>query len=422
MLFRYTWILPLTRVRNSFEATNDDIKAFPVGMQMISGSAMTRTAPPTDGQLQLDPSQGEIQPVQCTCPRTSFDPPSWPPNSDGSVAGQQDPNNKGSGTGFPFAECDGYASPLRMDIHFPSCYNPAAGLTNYKENMQFPTNVADGKQDCPSGWVHTPHIFFEVYWNTPKFVDRWTPNQGHQPFVLADGDVTGYSSHGDFMAAWEESTLQTIIDTCNAGDAGMDKCPQIPGGLADQSKSCNIKSPVDEQIYGVLEKLPGNNPLEGWGAGGVGGNSSSSSSGSSSAAGSSSSPPSSSSPSAYASAGAASAATSAHASSSVAVDDQRLASSAPAAASSPSGSPASFSSVVAVPTTMVSVAAPQPTDGAGVEGASTVWETVWDTKTIYATETIYERGAATTGAASKRAEEQRLHDHVLRHRSRPYRV
>ncbi len=57
--------------------------------------------------------------------------------------------------GFPFQECDGYASPLRMDLHFPSCFNPAAGLTNYKQNMQFPTDAGNGKQDCPSGWIHT---------------------------------------------------------------------------------------------------------------------------------------------------------------------------------------------------------------------------------------------------------------------------
>lgn len=37
------------------------------------------------------------------------------------------------------------------------------------------------------------------------------------------------------------------------------------GGLNDPSTSCNIQSPIDEQIEGVLSKLPGNNPLGQWG-------------------------------------------------------------------------------------------------------------------------------------------------------------
>ncbi len=111
----------------------------------------------------------------------------------------QDPGNGGSGTGFPDKNCDGYASPLRADIHLPSCYNPAKGVQNYKENMDYPTN---GK--CPSGWKHVPHMFYEVYWNTPKFQDRWTPGQGKQPFVLANGDPTGYSLHADFINGWNQ--------------------------------------------------------------------------------------------------------------------------------------------------------------------------------------------------------------------------
>lgn len=252
-----------------FEPTNDDIKAFPIGLKMISGNAMTRDPPNTNGTLNLDPSQGTIQPLQWTCPRTSFDPPSWPVGSNGTMAGIQDPNNKGSGIGFPFATCNGYASPLRMDLHFPSCYNPAAGLENYKENMAFPTGVADGKQDCPAGWIHTPHIFFEVYWNTPVFDSRWTQNQGSQPFILANGDVTGYSGHGDMIAGWDEDVLQQIIDNCNAGDAGMDQCPGLIGGVNNNAPSCNIPSPVDEQVTGNLTKLPGDNPPSGWGRGPV---------------------------------------------------------------------------------------------------------------------------------------------------------
>ena len=243
-----------------FEGTNDDIKPFPVGLQMVSGNAMLKTAPATGNDV-LDPALGTIQPAQFTCPRSSYDIPSYPVGSDGSMAGIQDTRNKGAGAGFPFAECDGYASPLRADLHFPSCYDPSKDLADYKNNMQFPTDAGGGKQDCPAGWVHTPHIFYEMYWNTPLFVDRWTPNEGSQPFVLANGDATGFSLHGDFLSGWDQDVMQHIIDTCDAGDAGMDKCPGIETVLEGE---CHIANPSPEVVDGVLAALPGNNPLFGW--------------------------------------------------------------------------------------------------------------------------------------------------------------
>lgn len=45
----------------------------------------------------------------------------------------------------------------------------------------------------------------------------------------------------------------------------MDKCPGLIGGLDDPSTSCNIECPIHETILGVLEELPGNNPLGQWG-------------------------------------------------------------------------------------------------------------------------------------------------------------
>ncbi|TGJ79661.1 hypothetical protein E0Z10_g9104 [Xylaria hypoxylon] len=255
-----------------FEATDDQIKPFPIGLKVLSGDSKTRSAPAAGGAINLDPDNGTpINPVQWTCPRSSYNPPSYPTNSDGSTAGMVDPNNQGSGAGFPLYPCDGYASPLRQDIHFPSCYNPDAGLDDHTNNMKFPSNVGS-KQNCPKGWVHVPHIFIEVYWNTPLFNDYWTPDGKSQPFVLATGDATGYSSHGDFISGWDQNTLQTIINTCDAGDIGMDKCPQIPGGLNDDN-NCKIAHPdfgTILQTGQILSDLPVVGDLvTGWGKGGA---------------------------------------------------------------------------------------------------------------------------------------------------------
>lgn len=47
----------------------------------------------------------------------------------------------------------------------------------------------------------------------------------------------------------------------------MDKCPGLIGGLNDPSTSCNIPDLIQESIYGVLEALPGNNPVTPFGSG-----------------------------------------------------------------------------------------------------------------------------------------------------------
>lgn len=151
-----------------------------------------------------------------------------------------------------------------MDVHFPSCYDPSKDLTDHDNNMAYPTtDWLTGKQNCPEGWIHVPHLFYEMYWNTPAFSDRWTPNQGSQPFVLSNGDVSGCAAHADFLAAWDEAALQHIIDTCNVGALGMDKCPGVT--LRDSSQKCTVPSPIDEEVAGNLTVLPGSNPLVGFG-------------------------------------------------------------------------------------------------------------------------------------------------------------
>jgi hypothetical protein len=251
----------------SFEATTDVIEAFPPGLRMVVGNPNLRSPPSTGGQSIIDQADGPIQPVQWVCPRSNTNSPLYPTNSDGlHGVGIQDPGNAGAGVGFPDQNCDGYASPLRADVHFPSCFNKSAGIDDYKNNMVFPING-----NCPSGFTHLPHLFYEVYWNTPLFASRWTPGQGKQPFILSNGDPTGYSLHGDFLAGWDVATLTQIINNCNAGDAGMDKCPGLMGGLNDPSTSCNINSPIDEVITGTMSKLPGNNPIGQWGVAATGG-------------------------------------------------------------------------------------------------------------------------------------------------------
>jgi len=196
----------------SMEPTTDTITPFPPGLRLIIGDPTLRSPPKSGGKLITDLGDGEAQPVQWVCPRSNTNTPLYPTDSDGlHGVGIQDPTNAGTGVGFPDKNCDGYASPLRADVTFPSCWNNATDPSavtaenpkgykfldtfNNKDAIAFPT-----KGNCPANWAHLPKLFYEVYWNTPKFATRWTQGKGNQPFVLANGDPTGYSLHGDFVS------------------------------------------------------------------------------------------------------------------------------------------------------------------------------------------------------------------------------
>ncbi|KAL2271573.1 hypothetical protein VTJ83DRAFT_944 [Remersonia thermophila] len=377
-----------------FDATNDDIKAFPLGLQMVSGNAMLRSAPSTSGDVQLDPSKGPVQPAQIVCPRQSYDPPSYPPSSNGTNAGIQSSRDRGAGIGFPFQPCDGLYSPMRVDVHMPSCYNPAAGLTDYRNNMAFPTDAGNGKLDCPKGWIHVPHMFFETYWNTQAFAERHRSLNGKgSPFVFSNGDVTGFSAHADFVSGWREDELQNIIDNCDAGHAGLHSCPGLKYGVNDDSGSCNIACPVDEKIDGKLERLPGDNPLAGWSYGA--GNAPALNPAPVPLPAVPSAPANEPSPSP-------SSASSSSSSSSSSALDERASSTPAVVAPSPESS---TSKVAAAPaTTTTKAPSPQETPAAAAPSPKHSKPhrvtTVYDTVTHYATTTIYVEGSAPTSIAS----------------------
>ncbi|CAG9950699.1 unnamed protein product [Clonostachys rosea f. rosea IK726] len=404
-----------------FEKTHDVIKAFPVGLNMLVGDPMKRTPPSTPEEILTTGSGQEISNVHVTCPRDEKvtddnkypTGPSWPVDSDGTNAGIGSQNNPGAGVGFPFRNCDGYAAPLRMDIHFPSCLKKNADLKDYKNNMNWPKSVNGGYQDCAEDEIHVPHLFMEVYWNTPLFKDRWDHSgNGPQPFVLASGDRTGYSWHADFMAGWDTDILQNVIDNCNTGNSGMLNCP----GVEENKDKCIIETPVDEVIGGVLDQLPGNNPISGWG---VGTNPQPQPSGSSSSSAAASSTAAASSSSAASSSTSASAAASSSSSSASAAS-----SSAQGASSGLPGSSDDATKVIENPAVSTSSAvavetsgAPQSSSAAASQSPSTKTKKPKSTcalKTVYETVTVT---APASGAVQSQAAHARRHEHErLMHR------
>lgn len=103
--------------------------------------------------------------------------------------------------GLPNYNCpDG----LRAQVFFPSCWNGVdLDSPDHTSHMSYPSvyNAGVCPPEFPKRFIS---LFYEVIWNVDSFSDMWYGNE--QPFVFAQGDPTGYGSHGDFVNGWDVST------------------------------------------------------------------------------------------------------------------------------------------------------------------------------------------------------------------------
>ena len=159
--------------------------------------------------------------------------------------------------GFPTQNCpDG----LRAQVFFPSCWDGVnLDSSDHKSHMSYPSQYNSGfcPQSHPKRFIS---IFYEVIWNTPDFADMWY--DGQQPFVWAFGDPTGFGGHGDFINGWDVPTLQNAINECTSDSGVIQEC-NIFEFFSDQvTQGCKIPASVDEQVDGILDALPGCNPIQ----------------------------------------------------------------------------------------------------------------------------------------------------------------
>lgn len=105
-------------------------------------------------------------------------------------------------TGFPsgFTDCNSaYIGGLAATMRFPSCWN---GQDFNKDapmaHMSYPTN-RDGLAGCPAGFnkARFPEIMIEYWLDTKPFDGQYGANE--VPWVLSNGDPTGYGFHMDFV-------------------------------------------------------------------------------------------------------------------------------------------------------------------------------------------------------------------------------
>ncbi|KAN0087269.1 protein of unknown function (DUF1996) domain containing protein [Elaphomyces granulatus] len=196
----------------------------------------------------------------------------WQRNFTGDFAGQAISFNCLDYTGPAVPETNGFPSKncpngLRAQVFFPSCWDGKnLDSPDHKSHVAYPASGAYNDGPCPSTHpVHLISLFYEVIWQTNLYASDWYGS--NQPFAFANGDPTGYGLHGDFINGWDVNVLQTAVDDClnlsgNIADCKTPDGNQVFDLFTDQECSnCRLPSPVNEQVYGVLPKLPGCNPL-----------------------------------------------------------------------------------------------------------------------------------------------------------------
>ncbi|KAH7107425.1 WSC-domain-containing protein [Auriculariales sp. MPI-PUGE-AT-0066] len=211
----------------------EKLLAFPPGFRMIAGSSIRRSF---DGN---DTSQ---QAVTHVCLDYS-----------GSGAGSETP-------AFPDHKCP---NGMRTQVFFPSCWDGKnVDSEDHASHVAYPAQFNNGA--CPDTHpVHLISIFYEVNWSSDQYNDDlWHEANGQKhPFVLSNGDATGYGFHGDFSNGWDVDILQKSVDECNNNSGRVEDCPVLELRTDDEMNNCALVSRVNEKIDGALDALPGCNPI-----------------------------------------------------------------------------------------------------------------------------------------------------------------
>lgn len=159
--------------------------------------------------------------------------------------------------GIPNFKCP---QGLRGQVNFPMCWNGKdLDSPDHKSHVAYATGLDGG--DCPKGFQKMVKIFYEAFYSVDKYDSEWV--DGKHPFVLANGDPTGFGFHGDFLNGWDVQVLQDAVDQCadtNFFNSG--ECPPLKATFNDKppAQRCTNKPQIVEAITNIA-KLPGNNPV-----------------------------------------------------------------------------------------------------------------------------------------------------------------
>lgn len=173
--------------------------------------------------------------------------------------------------GFPtgFQSCNyGFAT----EVTFPSCWNgEKLNPSSPSAHMAYPEQYGNGVgvENCPTTHraARFPTIFIEFWYDISSFNGQYSSSSS--PWVLSNGDPTGYGMHADFLNGWEKGVLgKATAETggcncgCGCGNNEMKTCFGA-NNVNDESDS-NFKqcSASTSDSVAKVDKLPGCNPIQ----------------------------------------------------------------------------------------------------------------------------------------------------------------
>ncbi|KAH9864776.1 hypothetical protein IAQ61_008721 [Plenodomus lingam] len=175
--------------------------------------------------------------------------------------------------GFPkgFSSCD-YG--LASEVTFPSCWNgDKLDPENPQAHMAYPSGFSGvGVENCPATHraARFPTIFVEFWYDVSSFNGQYGPDE--TPWVVSNGDPTGFGFHADFLNGWEKGVLEKAIGEtggcncgCGCGQTEMEQCfgaENVNRDADGEFESCAAMTAMGNDATPVLDTLPGCNPLQ----------------------------------------------------------------------------------------------------------------------------------------------------------------
>ncbi|KLT44646.1 hypothetical protein CC85DRAFT_241950 [Cutaneotrichosporon oleaginosum] len=238
--------------RAYYHITSNNVKPFPRGLRMVSGTAMTR-------DLTAHRSLG----VRLGC---------W---------GNRQKILPNAGAGWTWSTCGN--GKVELSVTFPSCGRADRALDspNHFDHMAWPVdslrrnviNTLQGDSCPPSHPIQYP-ILDLVYSYSFDAARPW--RAGRDNVVLSNGDLHGGSYHADFVSGWDETVLAAAIKDCPAKGPHLDQCSLRNHFIPDRKSydprrwptgtggQCAHAGQIPAEEVGLafpITSLPGCNPL-----------------------------------------------------------------------------------------------------------------------------------------------------------------
>lgn len=184
---------------------------------------------------------------------------------------QTDPKRKYEKTALDFNFDQNCPMGLKTNLYMPNCWNGKDLWLPGGVHMSF--NAGGGSRGGPCPWSHPfkiPSVMLEFTWMT----NQYKPGEKLKGnLVWANGDMTGYGIHGDFINGWDRATLQKAMSTKGCIDTGAanaaDTCSVFKESYdIPKAKNCTpdvgvVKEPEGNKDLLTLDSLPGCNLM--WG-------------------------------------------------------------------------------------------------------------------------------------------------------------